>query len=81
MTLQKQLDQMHQKILTNAPEAAVALDADTEALVQGRIGAAGPKVGQPSPSFEIPDQLGRLVSSKELLNNGPLVVSFYRGNW
>ena len=81
MTLQEQLDQVHQKILENAPEAAIALDADTEALVKGMVGTGGPKVGEPSPGFELPDQLGRPVSSEELLKNGPLVVSFYRGNW
>ena len=81
MTLQEQLDQMHQKVLDSAPEAAVALDADTEALVQGRVGADGPKAGEACPGFELPDQLGRPVNSEELLKNGPLVVSFYRGNW
>ena len=40
-----------------------------------------PAVGQPAPSFELPDQDGTLVSSGALLARGPLVVSFFRGGW
>ena len=81
MTLQEQLDQVHNNFLKNAPEPATELDADTEALVKGNVGQEGPKVGDLAPEFELPDQLGRTVSSKELLANGPLVIAFYRGIW
>jgi hypothetical protein len=40
-----------------------------------------PAVGQPAPSFELPDQDGAIVSSGALLARGPLVVSFFRGGW
>jgi len=33
------------------------------------------------PSFQLPDQSENLVLSDELLKNGPLVISFYRGGW
>lgn len=33
------------------------------------------------PSFSLPNQSGNLISSDELLKNGPLVISFYRGGW
>jgi len=29
----------------------------------------------------LPDETGSLVSSRDLLEKGPLVVSFYRGIW
>jgi peroxiredoxin len=39
------------------------------------------KVGKRAPDFLLPDVEGRLVSSRELLRSGPLVVSFMRGSW
>lgn len=81
MTLQEQLNQMHEKFLTDAPGPAAALDADTDALVKRGVGTGGPQVGDAGPDFELPDQLGQMVRSKDLLAKGPLVVTFYRGNW
>jgi peroxiredoxin len=39
------------------------------------------QVGDTAPDFLLPDAHGRLVSSKHLRSEGPLVVSFYRGGW
>jgi len=39
------------------------------------------KVGDHIPAFVLPDALGRMVSSSELLVRGPLVICFYRGAW
>jgi peroxiredoxin len=38
-------------------------------------------VGSAAPEFALPDQHGALVSSRELLNKGKLIVNFYRGRW
>lgn len=38
-------------------------------------------VGAPAPSFELPDQAGRLIRSADLLASGPLVILFFRGRW
>jgi peroxiredoxin len=38
-------------------------------------------VGKRAPDFLLPDVEGGLVSSRELLQRGPLVVSFIRGGW
>jgi peroxiredoxin len=45
------------------------------------IAARALKAGAASPSFELPDQTGKLVSSATLLNKGRLVLSFIRGRW
>lgn len=37
----------------------------------------GLAVGDKVPSFELPDQTGRVVKSSELLGKGPLVLFFY----
>lgn len=39
------------------------------------------QVGDTAPDFLLPDENGRLHSSKDLRSEGPLVVSFYRGGW
>jgi peroxiredoxin len=39
------------------------------------------KVGQSAPDFTLPDAFGKQVSLKTLLAKGPVVISFYRGEW
>ncbi len=51
-----------------------------------RVRAAGTvddalKVGQLAPEFTLPDAFGHPVSLSALLARGPVVISFYRGEW
>ena len=39
------------------------------------------KVGQSAPEFTLPDVFGNKVSLNSLLSEGPVVISFYRGEW
>src|SRR5271170_3793114 len=39
------------------------------------------KGGQSAPEFTLPDAFGKEVSLMTLLANGPVVISFYRGEW
>jgi len=39
------------------------------------------KLGDSAPSFILVNALGENINSIELLKNGPLVISFYRGAW
>jgi peroxiredoxin len=43
--------------------------------------APGLSLGEVIPTFVLPDAYGHPVSSSELLGRGPLVISFYRGDW
>jgi peroxiredoxin len=47
---------------------------------EGTIDAAL-KVGQPAPDFTLPDAFGNPVPVSALLARGPVVISFYRGEW
>ncbi|MEO8716187.1 MAG: hypothetical protein ABI369_14350 [Acetobacteraceae bacterium] len=40
-----------------------------------------PAIGAPAPAFTLANQDGTSVSSAALLARGPLVVSFFRGQW
>jgi peroxiredoxin len=39
------------------------------------------KTGQQAPEFTLPDAFGNEVSLTTLLDKGPVVVAFYRGEW
>jgi peroxiredoxin len=38
-------------------------------------------VGDKAPLFELPNALGNAVSLQKHLEKGPVVITFYRGNW
>ena len=38
-------------------------------------------VGQPAPEFSAPNHDGRMIASRDLIERGPLVISFFRGAW
>lgn len=38
-------------------------------------------VGDKMPSFKLPNTKGEMIRSDDLLKNGDLVVTFYRGVW
>lgn len=59
---------------------AIHLKAVTELKQQGIAGKALGAGGQ-APSFELKDHNGKLVSSTELLSQGPVVICFFRGRW
>ena len=59
------------------PEAAEPAVADAPATAAD--GALG--VGDPAPDFALPDAMGREVRLSELLERGPVVLTFYRGAW
>jgi peroxiredoxin len=39
------------------------------------------KIGQKAPNFELPNSEGKSISLDSLISKGPLVITFYRGNW
>jgi peroxiredoxin len=54
--------------------------ATAELIASGQAGRAL-KAGDIAPTFTLMDPDGHPVSSIELLKQGPLVISFYRGVW
>jgi peroxiredoxin len=83
LPLQGKLDALKHEFDTNlAPPAAVeALHRSTVELIEAGAPARALKVGDVAPEFILPDPDGNPVSSKVMLANGPLVVTFYRGVW
>lgn len=64
-----------------APELAGAYQAFIARLKAAEAGVGAPDTGDVLPPFLLPAQTGKLVASRELLETGPLVISFNRGHW
>jgi peroxiredoxin len=63
------------------PHFQIAVDKMVGRLVESKAGAAAPKVGDPMPSFLLPDEQGRLVRLEDFLGKGPVALAFNRGHW
>ncbi len=62
-------------------EAVAAMHRATAELKASGIEGAALKIGERAPEFSLFDQDHFSVGSAELLREGPLVVSFFRGHW
>ena len=82
MTLQDSLDKLKEKIEGRMPSQNVAIMHQATAdLKASGIGAQVLKAGEKAPDFKLVNHKGEEVDSKELIEKGPLVITFYRGVW
>jgi len=63
------------------PSTAAIVDRLVTRLKEHKAGEGAPKPGDLMPAFILPDEAGRLMSLKDLLAHGPVVVTFHRGHW
>ncbi|MEP4380016.1 MAG: peroxiredoxin-like family protein [Alphaproteobacteria bacterium] len=80
-SLGEQLADYHAALDKRVPDVGAAYQSLIEKLQRLGTGSMAPKVGDTLPSFLMPNLEGRLVSSRDLLDKGPLVISFNRGHW
>lgn len=82
MPFQDTLDAMRASFESKLPPDIVnTMHRATDELAQSGIMDSVLKKGDRAPQFSLPDHNGDRVNSSDLLNQGPLVVSFYRGVW
>lgn len=81
VSLREQLLTLSETVRRERPEFASAVDRLIERLRQYGAGEAAPKIGEPMPPFVLPDETARMVTLDELLNRGPVAVTFHRGHW
>jgi hypothetical protein len=68
--------------LHNVPHEAIEkMHRATAELKASGIEARALKVGDRAPSFTLFNQNHVEVSSSDLLRQGPLLISFFRGHW
>jgi hypothetical protein len=86
-TLQDRSDEFKSAFESGAPpynaprEAIETMHRATAELKASGAEKRALKVGDRAPSFTLFNQDHVQVSSDELLREGPLVVSFFRGHW
>lgn len=82
MGLDQQLADFKAEFLRTAPAGRAALyEAKIEELRASFALEAAAGVGAVAPDFLLPDVKGNPVSLTDLLQRGPVVVTFYRGGW
>jgi len=82
MGLEQQLEEFKEQFLRMAPAGRAALyEAKIEELRTNFALEAAAGIGTKAPEFRLPDVKGDLISLTNLLRDGPVVVTFYRGGW
>ena len=86
-SLQSRLDEFKKELESGAPPYNATHEViETMHRATAELEASGPvnkalKVGDRAPEFSLFNQDRVQVSSAEVLRQGPLVVSFFRGHW
>ena len=81
VSLQEQLHAFAETVKRERPEFAAAVDRLIQRLRQYGAGESAPQIGESMPPFVLPDDAGQMVSLDELLDRGPVAVTFHRGHW
>jgi hypothetical protein len=82
MALEDTLKGMREASAKRIPaDKAAIMHRATEELRASGIMNRVIKVGDPLPSFALPNVYGQQVRSADLLPKGPLVLTFFRGAW
>jgi peroxiredoxin len=80
--LQQQLDELVAQAADRIPtEIRKQLVSPIQQLVLAGASEQALKEGEAAPDFTLPDAAGNAVTLSELLKQGPVVVTFYRGTW
>ena len=82
MSLKEKLDAIREGAAKMIPPAAFAtMQRATEDLRRSGILDGVIKVGDRLPAFALANARGQRVASADLLAQGPLVLSIFRGHW
>lgn len=82
MTLKEKIDAYKKDFVAKAPpEAQAVMHRATNDLANSGLLAKAVKVGDLAPDFALEDTAGETVALGDLLDQGPVVLSFYRGRW
>ena len=69
------------RLAESSTEFASAMSASEKIIRDCRVIETALREGEVFPDFSLPDSTGAIVQSADLLTLGPLIVSFYRGQW
>ncbi|KAM0261111.1 hypothetical protein ACHAQJ_002373 [Trichoderma viride] len=81
-TLATQLSAVAKGVSQNAPAPIASAIYQSIADIKSTFDkSAAIQVGTTLPSFKLPNALGQEVTSESLLAKGPVLITFYRGEW
>jgi peroxiredoxin len=81
-TLRSKLEARKAQFMETAPPEMVAIfDRGVEQVAESGVLATALKVGDTAPAFALPNAQEQEVSLNELLDEGPVVIAWYRGGW
>jgi len=82
MSLKAQLDACRREYETKAGLRAVdAVRRSIRALTEAGLIAKAVKAGEMAPPFKLQCRRGGFIHLSDLLDRGPVVISFFRGDW
>ena len=81
MSINQEAAEYKAKVQESLGEKFSVISGDMERVRAAGTLDAALKVGQLAPDFTLPDAFGNPVSVSALLARGPVVISFYRGEW
>jgi peroxiredoxin len=79
--LEVRLSAYSDAVRIHIPDYADAVDRLVARLFETGAGESSPRPGQAMPPFRLPDDAGRIVRLDQLLEKGPLAITFHRGHW
>jgi peroxiredoxin len=82
MTLRAALDAFRAEFLAKFPaDIAAVMQRATDQLTQDYATRNRLQVGDRAPDFELPNALGERVKLSDRLQQGAVILTFYRGGW
>ena len=82
MALATQLQETDVQFQQNAPKRVVDTILSARSAISNQWNTFKPlNVGEKLPPFTLPNAIGEQVSSTTFLEKGPLIITFYRGEW
>lgn len=81
LSLGERLSEIAREARQRDPEGSAVVDRFVARLKEARSGDEAPQIGERMPPFMMPDHNGKLITSEQLLEKGPLVLVFHRGHW
>lgn len=80
--LSKRIEELQQEMIPQIPDDVLeTLQSTTEDLVASGIAEQALGKGDRIPKFQLTSATGVELDVQSLLEDGPLVLSFYRGGW
>lgn len=81
-TLQQQLDVLNKKLSKEiSPAVLKNINEAISEIKSSELLANAKNEGDQAPDFTLPDATGKKVHLYSMLKNGPVVLTWYRGNW